>query len=132
MIPVHTTPPTYCGLLTVAVTVTSVSSLTRGAVHVVWNLPFASVAPVRSVRVPIVAARLIAAPWTAPPPLSDTTTWTVVVLPEVTDFENVESAIVRGPSWGCWRAAKDHTLFIPPNESTQPENEVRSNASSVS
>src|SRR2546425_1235249 len=44
--PVHTVPPVYCGFVTVAVTVTSQSCVTAGAVHVDWNLPFASVTPV--------------------------------------------------------------------------------------
>ena len=86
--PVHTVPPVYCGFVTVAVTVTSQSCVTGGAVHCAWNLPLLSVTPVVGLRVPAVPDSETDAPWTAAPDESETATWTVVDPSEGTDLEN--------------------------------------------
>src|SRR3990172_6911517 len=129
---VDTVPPTYCGLLTVAHTVTSRSSDTVGAVHDVENRPFASVVPVSAPRVPPDAVRATVAPATGVAPLASVTaTWIVVDPPDATDVANDDTAIFMRPSWGSIRPVKDHTLLIPPNMSTQPSKLTRSYASSV-
>ena len=91
-----------------------------------------SVTPVAGFAVPAVAVRSTVAPATGAPDLSDTTIWIVVDPPEVTDLVNGEIDTLRAPRAGCRRLPKDHTLFTPPNVSTQPENESRSYTSRFS
>ena len=132
MSPVHTTVPTYCALLTVAVTVTSASCVTVGAVQVDWNRPFESVNPETGFRDPLVVVSATVTSATAAPPAFETATWTVVVPPDVTDFVNAEIVADSAPSCGCFRLPKDQTLLIPPKPGIQPANEVRSYASRLS